>query len=242
MGRFDDIRWKWLEERGIEVYGDPYQLDYMLSLWKPEDLVKNVFGLGQAGTGKTTLAVLAGAYEVEKGTYKRIRYVRNAVPVRNQGFVKGDPQEKDAPYMQPLKDALELVHPATFEKWSEDYVQKIKAHSTAFIQGSTWDNEFIIFDEIQNWDLVELQSGMTRVGRGSKLVITGSHRQVVNRKIKRYAGLLPYEVYMEHFKGDPRIMFHELKTVYRGWFAEKADSVDETIKRLMEEKRNELGG
>lgn len=235
MGKFDDIKWKWLEERGINVMGDPYQLDYMLSLWKKPEIVTSVFGVGRAGTGKTTLAVLAGAYEVEKGTYKKIRYVRNAVPVRNQGFVKGDQEDKDAPYMRPFVDTLEMVNPVTYDVWKEQ--GRAEAHSTAFIQGSTWENEFVIFDEVQNWDLVELQAGLTRVGKGSKIVLCGSNRQVMNQKIKRIAGLLPFEVYMKHFEGDGRIMFHELQTVHRGWFADKSDDIDQTIKSLLEEKQ-----
>ena len=153
--------------------------------------------------------------------FKAVQFVK--------GFVKSN-EDKDAPYMAPFIDTLDLVRPATYEFWKE--TGRVEAHSTSYIQGTTWDNEFIIFDEIQNWDLIELQAGLTRVGKGSKIVLAGSDRQVVNKKIKRIKGLLPYEVYMEHFRGDPRIMFHELKNVYRGWFAEKADSIDETIKKL----------
>jgi predicted ribonuclease YlaK len=236
MGKFDDIRWKWLEERGIEVYGDPYQLDYMLSLWKDPEIVKSVFCEAKAGTGKTALAVLAGAYELENGNYKKIRYVRNAVPVRNQGFVKGDPMEKDAPYMQPFKDALDLVKPATFEVWVEKGIAE--AHTSSFTRGSTWENEFIIIDEVQNFDMHELRTVLTRVGKGSKIVVVGSKRQVDNKSIRKVRGLLPFEVYMEHFKGDARISFHELHNCYRDWFADLADDIDFTIK-ILEEEGNE---
>jgi predicted ribonuclease YlaK len=235
MGKFDDIRWKWLEERGIKVYGDPYQLDYMNSLWKHSDMVKSVFCEAKAGTGKTALAVLAGAYEVEAGNYKKIRYVRNAVPVRNQGFVKGDPKDKDLPYMRPFIDALDLVKPATYEVWSEQGIAE--AHTSSFTRGSTWDNEFIIIDEVQNFDMHELRTVLTRVGKGSKVVVVGSKRQVDNKQVKKVAGLLPFEVYMEHFEGDARIAFHELHVCYRDWFADLADDIDLTIRALEETNR-----
>lgn len=229
--KYGDIRWNWLKERGINVFNDPYQLDYMNSLWKHPDMVTAVFGIGRAGTGKTVLATLAGVYELEKGNYKKIRYVRNAVPIRREGFLPGDTQQKGDPFMQPFKDALDLVQPGYYEYLLERGL--VEAVTTSYIQGSTWDEEFIIFDEVQNWELTELQAGLTRVGKKSKIVLTGSDRQVVNPKVKRIAGLLPYEIYMEHFKGNPRIIFHELVNVHRGWFAELADEIDQTIERLM---------
>ncbi len=230
MGKFDDIRWKWLEERGIEVYGDPYQLDYMLSLWKDPEMVKAIFCEGKAGTGKTALAVLAGAYEVERGEYNKIMYIRNAVPVRNQGFVKGDPQEKDAPYIRPFIDALDLVKPATYEDWVDKGTAE--AFTSSYVRGATWNNAYIVIDEVQNFDMHELRTVFTRVGKGSKVVATGSRRQVDNKQVKRIGGLLPYEIYMEHFRGEPRVTFHELQTVYRDWFAGMADDIDETIELL----------
>jgi predicted ribonuclease YlaK len=230
MGKFDDIRWKWLGERGINVIGDPYQLDYMLSLWKDPEIVKSVFCEAKAGTGKTALAVLAGAYDVEKGKYKKLVYIRNAVPVRNQGFVKGDPQEKDLPYLAPFIDALDLVKAGTYEVWL--LRGQTEAFTSSFVRGTTWTDSFIIIDEVQNFDLHELRSVLTRVGEGSKVVVIGSRRQVDNKGIKRVKGLLPFEIYMEHFKGDARIAFHELHTVYRGWFADLADDIDITINIL----------
>lgn len=234
--KFDDIRWKWLEERGIEVFKDPYQLDYMLSLWKRPDQIQAVFCEAKAGTGKTTLAVLAGAYEVLKGElYDRLVYVRNAVPVREQGFLTGDIKQKSAPYMAPIADALELVHPSTFEEWQ---IQKGKEEpklfpiTTSFVRGITWKRSFVIIDESQNMELEELQAIFTRVDETSKVVAIGSVRQVDNRKIKRIAGLLPFQVYMKHFEGDPRVAFHELFTCHRGWFADKADDILKTVEIL----------
>lgn len=230
MGKFDDIRWKWLEERGIECYGDPYQLDYVLSLWKDPEIVKSIICEGKAGTGKTHLAVLAGAYAVEKGDYKKIMYIRNAVPVRNTGFVKGSPEDKALPYLRPFVDAMDTVNPGAFEVWSENGMAE--AFTADFVRGTTWENSFIIIDEVQNFDMHELRTCLTRVGKGSKIVMTGSSRQVDNKQVKRVAGRLPYEVYIEHFKGEPRVAYHSLVKVYRDWFADIADDIDLTIEKL----------
>lgn len=239
MAKFDDIRWKWLSERGINVYSDQQQLEYMKSLWTKPQEIQAVFCEAKAGTGKTTLAVLAGAYEIEKGElYDRIIYIRNSVSVRDQGFLPGNDKEKSAPYMAPVAEALDLVKPATFEEWTfstEKGEPKLVPISTSFVRGITWKRSFVIVDESQNMDLEELQAIYTRLDSSSKLVAVGSKRQVDNKKIKRYGGLLPFEVYMLHFRGDPRVTEHELVNNYRGWFADKADDIQETIKKLMEE-------
>lgn len=65
--KYGDIRWKWLEERGFNVLSDRHQYAYMQSLWTPPDIVQGVFCESPAGTGKTVLAVLAGAYAVTSG-------------------------------------------------------------------------------------------------------------------------------------------------------------------------------
>lgn len=244
MGKFEDIRWKWLEERGIKVYGDPYQLDYMLSLWKDPSINQAIFCEAKAGTGKTTLAVLAGAYGIQKGIYSKIIYVRNAVPVRDQGFLTGDIKAKSAPYMAPIADALSLINPHTFEEWSVDSEEgeaRLQAITTAFVRGVTWENAFVIIDEAQNMELEELQAIYTRCTETSKIITIGSTRQVDNRKISKVMGLLPFEIFMKHFEGDPRVSYHELVTCYRGWFADKADDVLETVKRLRLEGEKTIG-
>jgi predicted ribonuclease YlaK len=236
MNKFDDIRWKWLEERGLKVYADPHQLDYVQQLWKPVEDIQAVFCEARAGTGKTTLAVLCGAYEVYKGTYDRIIYVRNAVSIRDQGFLPGGEKEKNAPYMAPVADALELIQPGTFEEWvmdDSDDGPRIVPLTTSYVRGVTWDNAYVIFDEIQNADLEEIQAVFTRCSRSSKVVAIGSRRQCDNRRIKKIKGMLPFEVYMEHYREFPHTSFHELITCYRGPFADHADDIQKTVERLM---------
>jgi predicted ribonuclease YlaK len=233
-----DIRWKWLKERGFNVLADRHQYAYMQALWQSPDIVQAVFCEAKAGTGKTTLAVLAGIYEVEKGNYDRLIYLRNAIPLRDQGFLPGNETEKNAPFMAPLVEALEYVQPGYYEKYSvpsEDGKRqpKVVAMSTAFTRGINWKNSFIVIDEAQSFDLEELQAVYTRAHDSSKIVTTGSLRQVDNKKIKRIAGFLPLEVYMEHFKGTS-VSYNKLEKNYRGWFSNHADNVMETVNRLKE--------
>lgn len=231
--KYGDIRWKWLAERGFNVLADKHQYAYMQSLWSPVDIVQGVFCNSPAGTGKTTLAVLAGAYELEKGTYDKMIYIRNSVAVRDQGFLPGDINEKSSPYMQPFAEALNYVEPFLFEKWSnpEFGEPKVYTSTSSYLRGVTFDNAFLIIDESQNFDLHELQTILTRATDNCKVVVIGSTLQVDNTKLKRYCGLTPFEVYMKHFEGF-KVTYHKLETNYRGEFSLLADKVNDTVERL----------
>lgn len=220
-----DIRWRWLKDKGFNVLRDDLQYEYILSLWDKD--IQAVFCEAKAGTGKTTIAVLAGAYEVEKGNYERIIYVRNAIPLRNPGFLPGTIEEKESPYFMPLIEALDNVHPATYDVWLRE--NKVLPITTAFTRGITWDNSFIIIDEAQNFDLYELQAVYTRCCDSCKIVTTGSLRQNDNKKIKIYNGMNGFEVYMKHYKDFEGVVYHTLETNYRGKFANHADNVRDSL-------------
>lgn len=235
--KYGDIRWKWLAEKGFNVLSDKHQYAYMQSLWSPVDIVHGCFCDSAAGTGKTSLAVMAGVYEVEKGNYDKIIYIRNTVAVRDNGFLPGGTGEKEAPYMQPLIDAMDNVQPSLYYAWASEELgdqKKVHTMSSSYSRGITFKNAFIIIDEAQNFDLHELQTLLTRPDSTCKVVIIGSTRQVDNTKLRRYAGLTPLEVYMEHFKGF-RMTYHKLETNYRGEFSRIADDVMDTVNRLIEQ-------
>ncbi|SFH22611.1 PhoH-like protein [Desulfotomaculum arcticum] len=232
-----DIKYKWLEERGVNVLANESQFNFVQSLWASVEEVQAVFCEARAGTGKTTLAVLCGAYEVEVGHYDKLVYVRNTIPLREMGFLPGTVGDKELPYMTPLIGALEQVQPGLFEKWTRaDFTRreppKVEAISTAFIRGLNWKRAYVILDEAQSFDLEELQTAYTRCDDDCKVVTLGSLRQNDNRKLRRVAGLTPFEIYMEHFKNMPMVAFHSLETNYRGWLSNHADDVIQTVQKL----------
>lgn len=234
--KYGEMRWKWLVERGFNVLADKHQYAYMQSLWTPADIVQGVFCESPAGTGKTVLAVLAGAYAVEKGEYDRIIYIRNPEVVgKDIGFLPGEKGEKTAPFMQPFIKALDYVKPGTYERWAnptqEGVEQKAFAITPTFERGVTYERAYIIIDEAQSISLGELQTIYTRATDTCKVVTTGSLLQIDDPKLKRYSGLTPLEIYMKHFEGQ-RVTQHKLVTNYRGWFSNHADNVKETIERL----------
>lgn len=232
--KYADIRWKWLEERGFDVMRDKHQYAYMQALWSLPDIVHGVFCEAPAGTGKTVLATLAGAYGVEKGEYDRIIYIRNTEVVGKPiGFLPGDSTEKTQPHMAPFIKALDYVKPGTFEKWEAE--GKAFAISPTFERGVTYDKAFIIIDEAQSFSLEELKALYTRPTSSCKIVSIGSLRQIDDPKLRRYGGLTPFEVYMRHFEGHSAT-YHKLVTNYRGPWSLHADTVADTIDAILAER------
>lgn len=237
--KYKDIKLKWLEEKGFNVYEDDKQLAYVQDLFSPPSEVQGVFCDSRAGTGKSSLAVLAGVYGVEKEEYKKIIYIRNAVPIRDLGFLPGDLGDKELPFMGPLIDSMDNVQPSLFYDWNvEDGkgVKKVEATTSSHIRGLTYNDAFVIVDEAQNWELGELQTLYTRCTDTCKIVTIGCTRQIDNRKLEYVKGLTPFEVFMKHFsQGDPTCKIHKLERNYRGLFSNKADEIQDTLKKLVGE-------
>ena len=136
------------------------------------------FGIGPAGTGKTYLAVAVGVTMFLSGAVERIVLSRPAVEAGERlGFLPGDMKEKVDPYMQPLYDALNDFLPA---KQVEKLIQekRIEIAPLAFMRGRTLANAFVVLDEAQNATSMQMKMFLTRLGEGSRMVITGDRTQV----------------------------------------------------------------
>ncbi len=137
-----------------------------------------VFGLGPAGTGKTYLAVAFAAQCLEKNLVDRIILSRPAVEAGERlGFLPGDMKEKVDPYLRPLYDALYDVLPAEkVEKAITDGT--IEIAPLAFMRGRTLANAAVILDEAQNTTPMQMKMFLTRLGEGSKMIVTGDPTQI----------------------------------------------------------------
>ena len=136
------------------------------------------FGVGAAGTGKTFLAVAMAAYYLRVKEVRKIILTRPAVEAGERlGFLPGDMQEKVDPYLRPLYDALKEV-------WGFDLYQKffnrgvIEIAPLAYMRGRTLSDAFIILDEAQNTTSKQMKMFLTRLGFGSRMVITGDLSQI----------------------------------------------------------------
>jgi phosphate starvation-inducible PhoH-like protein len=152
----------------------PTQRDYLEAI-RDRDLV---FGLGPAGTGKTYLAVAMAVSMLTSGTVERIVLSRPAVEAGERlGFLPGDLKDKVDPYLRPLYDALHDMLPA-------DQIGKrlesgeIEVAPLAFMRGRTLAHAFVILDEAQNTTAMQMKMFLTRLGEGSRMVITGDLSQI----------------------------------------------------------------
>ena len=145
-----------------------------------EEMNKNsiVFGIGPAGTGKTYLAVAKAVTAFRKKEVSRIIITRPAVEAGEKlGFLPGDLQNKVDPYLRPLYDALyDMIGMESYN----NYVEKgaIEVAPLAYMRGRTLDNAYIILDEAQNTTPEQMKMFLTRIGFGSKAIITGDITQI----------------------------------------------------------------
>jgi phosphate starvation-inducible PhoH-like protein len=164
-----------LRTRRADLHGrTPNQIAYLKAI-QAHDIT---FGIGPAGTGKTYLAVACAVDALERDTVKRIVLVRPAVEAGERlGFLPGDLAQKVDPYLRPLYDAL-------YDLMGFDKAAKLFERSTielaplAYMRGRTLNHSFIILDEAQNTTPEQMKMFLTRIGFGTKAVITGDITQI----------------------------------------------------------------
>lgn len=138
---------------------------------------KNLVIHGLAGTGKTFLACSMALYEVYKGRQDRLLIYRSAVPTRDMGFMPGTKAEKEAPYEDPYRSVFAEI----FDRGDAfDLMKKsglIDFSTTSYLRGLTIRNAVVLVDECQNMSLHELDSLITRLGTGSRIIFCGDYTQ-----------------------------------------------------------------
>ncbi|MFD1635803.1 PhoH family protein [Evansella tamaricis] len=137
-----------------------------------------VFGIGPAGTGKTYIAVVMAVHALKEGHIKRIVLTRPAVEAgESLGFLPGDLKEKVDPYLRPLYDAL---HDVLGTEQTTRLMERgtIEVAPLAYMRGRTLDDSFVILDEAQNTTAEQIKMFLTRLGFGSKMVVTGDMTQI----------------------------------------------------------------
>lgn len=170
---------------------------HYIQAMKRNDLV---FGIGPAGTGKTYLAVVMAINELKSGKVKRIILTRPAVEAgESLGFLPGDLKEKVDPYLRPLYDAL---HDLLGTEQTQRMIERgtIEIAPLAYMRGRTLDDAFVILDEAQNTTEAQMKMFLTRLGFGSKMVITGDRTQIdLPKGVK--SGLVRSEEILKKVKG-----------------------------------------
>ena len=174
----------------------PRQVEYLQQI-QDHDIT---FGIGPAGTGKTYLAVASAMDAISRDRVKRIVLVRPAVEAGEKlGFLPGDLNQKVDPYLRPLYDALyDLAGYDTVNKMFERGA--IEVAPLAYMRGRTLNQSFIILDEAQNTTPEQMKMFLTRIGFGTKAVITGDVTQIDLQKHQK-SGLVEAQKILKNVKG-----------------------------------------
>ncbi|MEH6994286.1 PhoH family protein [Neobacillus drentensis] len=184
------------------------QRQYIMAI-RQNDLV---FGIGPAGTGKTYLAVVMAVNALKNGQVNKIILTRPAVEAgESLGFLPGDLKEKVDPYLRPLYDALNDVLGA-------EHTQRLIERGTieiaplAYMRGRTLDDAFVILDEAQNTTHAQMKMFLTRLGFGSKMVITGDQTQIDLPKGAK-SGLIAAEKILQDVNGISFVFLNQSDVV-----------------------------
>jgi phosphate starvation-inducible PhoH-like protein len=183
------------------------------------------FGIGPAGTGKTYLAVACAVDALERNTVQRIVLTRPAVEAGEKlGFLPGDLTQKVDPYLRPLYDALyDLMG---FDRVTKAFERNaLEIAPLAFMRGRTLNNAFVILDEAQNTTPEQMKMFLTRIGFGSKCVVTGDISQIDLPK-GMLSGLVDAEHVLRRVKGIAHTRFTSADVVRHPLVARIVDAYD----------------
>ena len=191
------------------------------------------FGVGPAGTGKTYLAVAMAVKAFKSKEVSRIILTRPAVEAGEKlGFLPGDLQSKVDPYLRPLYDGLfDMLGAESFQKLLEK--QTIEVAPLAYMRGRTLDDAFIILDEAQNTSREQMKMFLTRMGTGSKVVVTGDVTQI-DLPDRSRSGLLDALNVLKNVEGIARVYFTEKDVVRHRLVQEIVKAYD----RVARQRRN----
>jgi phosphate starvation-inducible PhoH-like protein len=211
-----------LKTRRADLRGrTPHQIQYIRAILE-HDIA---FGVGPAGTGKTYLAVACAVDALERDAVKRIVLTRPAVEAGERlGFLPGDMASKVDPYLRPLYDALyDLLGFDRTQKMFEKQV--IEIAPLAYMRGRTLNHAFVILDEAQNTTAEQMKMFLTRIGFGSKAVVTGDVTQVDLHKTQR-SGLIDAVSVLKDVRGIAFTQFSSADVVRHPLVARIVDAYE----------------
>ncbi len=205
-GRLVPLRYGTQEPFGLKARNKEQKFALELLL---DDEVRLVTLIGRAGTGKTLLALAAGLQKVvEESKFRRLAVSRPVVPMGNDlGFLPGDINEKLRPWMQPIYDNLEFLFSNRDRNEKIDHLVNsmkdlniLELEALTYIRGRSIPNQFLLVDEAQNLSPHEIRTVITRVGEGTKIVLTGDPYQIDHPYLDSNSNGLTFVV--ERFKNE----------------------------------------
>jgi PhoH-like ATPase len=188
---------------------------------------------GQAGSGKTLLALAAGLHAYEKGKYEQIMVARPIVPMGNDiGYLPGEIEDKIRPWMQPVFDNLDVIVKTPNERKDDTYVSKYRSpdylvetgiihiEPLTYIRGRSLPKKFLIVDEAQNLRPLDVKTILTRAGEGTKVALTGDLDQIDTPYLDTWSNGLSYMI--SRFINEEFFCYLNLRKSARSALAERA--------------------
>lgn len=220
---------------------DNEQTIFRDKIWSPDYDI--IFCDAKAGTGKTLVTLATANLLVKTKRYNGIVYVVSPTQEEKLGYLPGSPEEKVAPYMTPIKDALiklEIEPESSINQVSINNQKNgtgfIDCISHVYLRGANFENKVIIIDEAQNMYLDELRKTLTRINNTCKTIVIGHTGQCDLYKHPERSG---FAFYKQWFSTMPRAAVCELTQNHRGWVAEHADNIDmDTIYRILDKNKD----
>ena len=208
---------------------DEEQEKFRDALWDKDKLI--VFCNSKAGTGKTTIALGTANLLYSYGMYREVIYIVSPTQEQIQGFLPGDQEQKTAPYMGPLLDAMSVLGLDAGKSLISDTNIQAQKEGTAFIRfmphtylrGCNFDNAVVIIEEAQNFYGDSLKKVLTRIHDNCKVVVIGHTGQIDILKHPERSG---FAKYLDHFKDDHRCEVVTLTQNHRGWISSHADELE----------------
>lgn len=217
---------------GLEL--DQEQEEFRDAIWNPKKNI--IFANARAGTGKTTIAMGTATMLYEYGLYDGIVYIVAPTQEQKQGYLPGGTEEKSAPYMEPLYEAIVNINRDPFRVVISDDNPEARKNGTAyvscmphtFLRGTNFENKVVIIDEAQNFYLSELKKTLTRMHDSCKVIVIGHTGQM---DLYRHPENSGFAAAIDLFvrQKDDRVAVCQLTQNHRGWISTIADKLDTEI-------------
>ena len=208
---------------------DEEQKNFRDAIWDKEKIV--VICNSKAGTGKTTIALGVANLLVQYGLYDGIVYIMSPTQEQRQGFLPGSIDDKNAPYREPLIEAMNTLSIPTYALVNDDNIMYMKNGESyirftvdTYLRGCNFENKVVIVEEAQNYYFDDLKKTLTRIHDSCKTIIIGHDKQCDLYKHPERSGFIPYLKAFEELN-DSRVAICELVHNHRGWFSTFCDSV-----------------